>query len=457
MLDIVVLAAGKGTRMKSSLPKVLHPLAGKPLLSHVLDTAQLLGEKDQGQCELHVVIGHGAELIQQSIDNNKFHYSLQTEQLGTGHAVQQVMENLRSDAITLILYGDVPLIQEETLEKLITLVDDETMGLLTIELDDPSGYGRIIKDAQGSVRAIVEQKDATADQLAVCEVNTGVMAVKGSHLKEWLPQLSNDNAQNEYYLTDIIAIARKNGIDVVNATPQNEMEVLGVNNRRQQAELERYLQENIAQQLMDEGVTLLDPYRFDCRGDLQAGEDLVIDVNCVFEGLVKIGNNVSIGPNVCISNTTIGDNVVIKANSVLEDAVLGNNCDVGPFARLRPGTVLSDKAKVGNFVETKKALVGEGSKINHLSYIGDTTIGKGANIGAGTITCNYDGVNKFKTEIGDGAFIGSNSALVAPVSIGKNATVGAGSTLTKNLGDNELAVARGKQKNISHWERPVKK
>lgn len=457
MLDIVVLAAGKGTRMKSSLPKVLHTLAGRPLLSHVLATANSLGEKDPDACELHVVIGHGAELIQQRIGDHNIHYCLQTEQLGTGHAVQQVADSLRSDAITLILYGDVPLIREATLDKLIALVDEETMGLLTIELEDPSGYGRIIKDAQGSVRAIVEQKDATTDQLALCEVNTGVMAVKGKHIKQWLPQLSNNNAQEEYYLTDIIEIARANAIDVVTEHPQDELEVLGVNNREQQAELERYLQEHIAQNLMNEGVTLMDPFRFDCRGQLDTGEDVVIDVNCVFEGKVTLGNNVHIGPNVTITNSSIGDNVVIKANSVLEDSVLGDNCVIGPFARLRPGTQLARNAKIGNFVETKKAIIGEGSKVNHLSYIGDTTIGVKANIGAGTITCNYDGVNKFKTNIGDGAFIGSNSSLVAPVNIGANATVGAGSTLTKDVDDDQLAVARGKQRNINTWERPVKK
>jgi len=457
MLDIVVLAAGKGTRMKSSLPKVLHPIAGLPLLSHVLNTAVSLGEQDSDDHQLHVVIGHGADLIRQKMGSEGILYSEQTEQLGTGHAVQQVAGLLRDEAITLILYGDVPLIREATLEKLIATVSEESMGLLTIELDDPSGYGRIVKDAQGSVRAIVEQKDANAEQLALCEVNTGVMAVKGKHLKQWLPKLSNDNAQNEYYLTDIIAIARQEGIEVITEHPVDEMEVLGVNNRQQQAELERYLQEHIATQLMAEGVSLLDPFRFDCRGNFEAGEDVVIDVNCVFEGDVCLGNNVHIGPNVCITNSVIGDNVVIKAYSHLEDVLVRENCEIGPFARLRPGTELAKGAKIGNFVETKKSLIGEGSKVNHLSYIGDTIIGKKANVGAGTITCNYDGVNKFATTIGDGAFIGSNASLVAPVSIGDNATVAAGSTITKNVDSQELAVARGKQRNISTWQRPVKK
>ena len=457
MLDIVVLAAGKGTRMKSSLPKVLHPIAGLPLLSHVLNTAVSLGEQDDASHQLHVVIGHGADLIKQSMGTEGIHYSVQTEQLGTGHAVQQVAGLLRDEAITLILYGDVPLIRESTLQKLIATVSDDSMGLLTIELDDPTGYGRIVKDAQGGVRAIVEQKDANSEELLLNEVNTGVMAVQGKHLKQWLPKLSNDNAQNEYYLTDIIALAAEHGVEVITEHPLDEMEVLGVNNRQQQAELERYLQEHIATQLMAEGVSLLDPFRFDCRGNFEAGEDVVIDVNCVFEGDVTLGNNVKIGPNVCITNSTIGDNVVIKANSILENALISANCEIGPFARLRPGTELADGAKIGNFVETKKALIGAGSKVNHLSYIGDTTIGKKANIGAGTITCNYDGVNKFATDIGDGVFIGSNSSLVAPVTIGANATVAAGSTITKNIESSELAIARGKQRNINTWQRPVKK
>ncbi len=457
MLDIVILAAGKGTRMKSSLPKVLHPLAGKALLSHVLDTAASLSGEDDTSTNLHVVIGHGSELIKERIGSEGIEYSLQTKQLGTGHAVQQVANELRDDAIALILYGDVPLIRESSLEELIALVNDETMALLTIELEDPTGYGRIIKDAQGGVKAIVEQKDANTDELAVCEVNTGVMALQGKHLKSWLPLLNNDNAQQEYYLTDIIALARAHDVEVATSHPQDEMEVLGVNNRQQQAELERYYQEHVAQELMRDGVTLMDPFRFDCRGELEVGEDVIVDVNCVFEGKVKLGNNVSIGPNVVIINSSIGDNVVIKANSHIEDSILGDDCDIGPFARLRPGTQLGKAAKIGNFVETKKVQIGDGSKVNHLSYIGDTTIGKKANIGAGTITCNYDGVNKFKTTIGDGAFIGSNSSLVAPVNVGTNATVGAGSTVTKNVENEELAIARGKQRNISSWARPTKK
>lgn len=451
MLDIVILAAGKGTRMKSNLPKVLHPIAGRPLLQHVLDTARGLGSD-----AINVVVGHGAELVQQRLAADDVHFVLQTEQLGTGHAVQQTTERLRDEAVVLILYGDVPLIQEETLTNLISCVTDTSMGLLTVILDDPTGYGRIIRNHSGDVAEIVEQKDANHEQLTVNEVNTGVMAVKGSQLKRWLPVLSNQNAQGEYYLTDVIALANRDGVQVVAEQPEHEIEVLGVNNRQQQSELERYYQLHIAEQLMVEGVTLLDPDRFDCRGQLTVGQDVVIDINCVFEGQVSLGNNVRIDPNCCLKDVTIGDNVHIKANSVLEEAKVDDGCDIGPFARLRPGTQLAKGAKIGNFVETKKAMIGEGSKVNHLTYVGDAEIGQGANIGAGTITCNYDGVNKFKTRIGDGAFIGSNTSLVAPVTIGIGATVAAGSTVTKDVSDAELAVARGKQRNVAGWKKPTK-
>ena len=452
MLDIVVLAAGKGTRMKSQLPKVLHSLAGRSFLQHVLDTARELGSD-----ALHVVIGHGAELVEERLGADDVTFSLQAEQLGTGHAVQQAVDKLRDDATVLILFGDVPCIRKASLEKLVEKVNNEAMGLLTITLDNPFGYGRIVRDEQGRVVAIVEQKDATKDQLEIREINTGIMAFKGSHLKQWLPRLQNNNAQAEYYLTDVIALAQEDGIAIETAEPDNELEVLGVNNRLQQAQLERYYQQHLAEELMVEGVTLLDPARFDCRGTITAGEDVAIDVNCIFEGDVKLGNNVSIGPNCSLKNVTVGDNTVIKANSVLEDAVVEAGCDIGPFARLRPGTHLSEGAKIGNFVETKKALVGKGSKINHLSYVGDAELGDGVNVGAGTITCNYDGVNKFKTEIGDNAFIGSNTALVAPVKVSKGATIGAGSTITKNVDEDELAIARQKQRNMSGWERPKKK
>jgi bifunctional UDP-N-acetylglucosamine pyrophosphorylase/glucosamine-1-phosphate N-acetyltransferase len=451
MLDIVVLAAGKGTRMKSNLPKVLHPVAGRPLLGHVLDTARSFND-----AQLHVVIGHGAELVEQRLAGDDVQFVMQAEQLGTGHAVQQAAPALRADATVLILYGDVPLIKSSTLAQLVETVAEGAMGLLTVKLEDPTGYGRIVRNAEGLVTAIVEQKDANPEQLTINEVNTGVMAMRNADLQRWLPQLSSDNAQKEYYLTDVIALAQGEGIVINTVNPDSEMEVLGVNNRQQQAELERYYQQHLAEQLMVDGVTLIDPSRFDCRGSLSAGNDVEIDINCVFEGDVKLGNNVKIGPNCVITNSSVGDNTVIKANSVLEDAVVADHCDIGPFARLRPGTNLASKAKIGNFVETKKANIGVGSKVNHLTYIGDAEIGEGANIGAGTITCNYDGVNKSKTEIGDGAFIGSNSSLVAPVKIGAGATVGAGSTVAKDVEADQLAVARGKQRNIDNWPKPTK-
>jgi bifunctional UDP-N-acetylglucosamine pyrophosphorylase / glucosamine-1-phosphate N-acetyltransferase len=452
MLDIVVLAAGKGTRMKSNLPKVLHPVAGRPLLQHVLDTARCFAEAN-----LHVVIGHGAELVEQRLAGDDVQFVMQAEQLGTGHAVQMAAPALRDDSIVLILYGDVPLIQAATLQSLVETVGEGSMGLLTVQLEDPTGYGRIVRNHEGMVSAIVEQKDAKPEQLAIDEVNTGVMAMRSADLQRWLPQLSSDNAQQEYYLTDVIALAQQEGIVINTVNPDSEMEVLGVNNRQQQAELERYYQEHLADQLMVDGVTLIDPTRFDCRGSLKAGHDVEIDINCVFEGDVRLGNDVKIGPNCVISNSQIGDGTIIKANSVLEDAVVADQCDIGPFARLRPGTNLASKAKIGNFVETKKVNIGVGSKVNHLTYIGDAEIGEGANIGAGTITCNYDGVNKSKTEIGDGAFIGSNSSLVAPVKIGAGATVGAGSTVAKDVDANQLAVARGKQRNIDNWPKPEKR
>jgi bifunctional UDP-N-acetylglucosamine pyrophosphorylase/glucosamine-1-phosphate N-acetyltransferase len=452
MLDILVLAAGKGTRMRSDLPKVLHPIGGKPLVQHVVDTARQIGGE-----RIMLIVGHGAELVQQRMAADDVSFILQAQQLGTGHAVQQALPQLRDDAKVLILYGDVPLTRAETLQKLIAQVNDQQMGLLTVNLPDPSGYGRIVRDASGAVTAIIEHKDASDEQRQIKEINTGIMAVKAQHLKQWLPQLKNNNAQGEYYLTDIIALACQNGVVIKVEQPDAVEEVEGINNRQQQAALERFYQKQQANELMVAGATLLDPARFDCRGTMTVGRDVVIDINCVFEGDVVLGNGVTIEPNCVIINSRIGDNTHIKANSHIEETVIAGECDIGPFARLRPGTQLAQGAKIGNFVETKKAVIGEGSKVNHLSYIGDTTIGKKANIGAGTITCNYDGVNKFKTEIGDNAFIGSNSALVAPVSVGKNATIGAGSIITKDVAEAELAIARSKQRNIQGWERPTKK
>ena len=451
MLDILILAAGKGTRMRSDLPKVLHPVGGKALVQHVADTARKVGGE-----QLLIIVGHGAEKVEEKMAAPDVKFVLQAQQLGTGHAVQQALPHLRNDATVLILYGDVPLTKAETLQKLIAKVSDSQMGLLTVNMQNPTGYGRIVRDANGKVIAIVEHKDASDEQKKINEINTGIMAVKAKHLQKWLPQLSNNNAQGEYYLTDIIAMAKADGISIQVEQPDAVEEVEGINNRQQQAALERFYQQQKANELMVAGVSLLDPSRIDIRGNLTAGRDVVIDVNCVFEGDVVLGDGVVIEPNCVIINSKIGNQTHIKAFSHIEDSTLANGCDIGPYARLRPGTDLADDVKIGNFVETKKAVIAKGSKVNHLSYIGDAKIGSKVNVGAGTITCNYDGVNKFKTEIGDNAFIGSNSALVAPVKIGAGSTVGAGSVITKNTDDNDLAIARSQQRNIKGWERPTK-
>ena len=450
MLDIVILAAGKGTRMKSDLPKVLHPIAGKSLLEHVIQTASPLSDRS-----LNIIVGHGADTVKSMLKGHNF--ILQEQQLGTGHAVQQALPYVHDDAIVLILYGDVPLIKQDTLQRLINSVNPNALGLLTVTLDNPQGYGRILRDTTGQVTAIVEQKDASEEQLAIAEVNTGVMAVNASHLKQWLPALSNNNAQGEYYLTDIIAMAKSQGVAIETEQPSNEWEVLGVNDRRQQAELERIYQQTLAEQLLIDGVSLIDPARFDCRGELTVGHDVVIDINCIIKGNVTIGDNVTIGAHCILDNVTIGSGSVIKDHTMLEDCDIHQHCTIGPFARLRPGTVLSDHAKIGNFVETKKAHVGKGSKINHLSYVGDATLGESVNIGAGTITCNYDGVNKHKTTIGDDVFVGSNSSLVAPVSLEKGSTIGAGSTINKSVKENTLSLTRSPQQVLTGWKRPTKK
>ena len=451
-LEVVILAAGQGTRMRSAQPKVLHALAGRALVHHVIDTA---GELNAAA--IHTVIGHGAEKVQQHLQQLPTQWALQERQLGTGHAVAQAMPAVADDSVVLVLYGDVPLVQAQTLRNLLAAVNDGQIALLTVWLDDPTGYGRILRDAGGHISAIVEQKDASEAQRAIREVNTGILAAPARLLKQWLPQLSASNAQGEYYLTDIIGLAVSQGVAVVAQQPQSPEEVQGVNNRLQLAELERHYQLTVAERLMTDGVTLADPARIDVRGTLVTGRDVFIDINCVFEGDVRLGDNVRIGPNCVIRDATIGDGADIESHSLIDGAVVGTAAHVGPFARLRPGTELAAKAKVGNFVETKKTYIGTGSKVNHLTYVGDCTIGIDANVGAGTITCNYDGVNKFKTQIGDGAFIGSNSSLVAPVSIGRNATVGAGSVVTHDVPDAQLAVARGRQKNIEGWQRPVKK
>ena len=451
-LRVVILAAGKGTRMRSELPKVLHKVANKPMVEHVIDTARSLKPD-----AINLIYGHGGDQLKQAIAGDDLTWVEQREQLGTGHAVQQVIPHLKSSEKVIILYGDVPLLTESTLIKLVTASANTSLGLLTMTLTEPTGYGRIVRNERRSVTGIVEQKDANAQQLAIKEVNTGIMIADSDKLKSWLEQLSNDNAQKEYYLTDIVAMAAREGVNIATAQPDNAQEVEGANNRQQLASLERALQQRQAEELMTQGVTLIDPARFDCRGKLSAGSDVTIDINAVFEGNVVLGDRVVIEPNCVIRNSVIGDDTVIRANSHIEDAKVAKGCKVGPFARLRPGAELADEAQVGNFVEMKKSRLGKGSKASHLTYLGDTQVGEYANIGAGTITCNYDGVNKALTEIGDGAFIGSNSSLVAPVAIGKNATVGAGSVITRAVADDELAVARGKQRNISGWQRPQSK
>ncbi len=449
--EVVILAAGRGTRMRSKYPKVLHPIAGKPMLEHVITSARSINA-----AAIHVVIGHGGQMIREAISATDIQWVTQEQQLGTGHAVAQVIDEIGEDSIVLVVYGDVPLVATETLSALAMAANDDTLALLTVNLVEPQGYGRIVRE-QGIIQSIVEQKDATSDQLAITEINTGILAVPANKLTRWLPLLSSNNAQGEYYLTDIIAMAVSEGMSVVAQHPDSPLEVEGVNNRMQLATLERFFQQRQADKLLLQGATLADPARIDIRGNLTVGEDTFIDSNCIFVGDVAIGDDVTIGPNCIIEDAVIGSGTIIKANSVIEGTTMGVACEVGPFARLRPGTQLSARAKIGNFVETKKAKIGEGSKVNHLSYIGDATVGVAANIGAGTITCNYDGVNKFVTEIGDGAFIGSNSSLVAPVSIGKDATIAAGSTITAEVADQQLGVGRGKQRNIDGWKRPVKK
>jgi len=449
-LEVVILAAGQGTRMRSALPKVLHPVAGKPMLGHVIDSARRL--QPQG---VHVVIGHGADAVRERLAADDLSFVMQREQLGTGHAVAQAAPALSAERV-LILYGDVPLIEVGTLQRLLQKVDDQHLALLTVELGDPTGYGRIVRDAAGAVSAIVEHKDATPEQRAIREGNTGILAVPGKRLGGWLSRLSNSNAQGEYYLTDVIAMAVADGLTVATEQPLDAMEVQGANDRIQLAELERHYQQRAARRLMAEGVTLRDPARFDVRGDVSVGRDVLIDINVILEGRVLIEEGVEIGPNCVIRNSTLRKGAIVKANSHLDGAELGEGADCGPFARLRPGSVLGAKAHVGNFVELKNAVMGEGAKAGHLSYLGDAEIGARSNIGAGTITCNYDGANKSRTRMGEDVFIGSNSALVAPLTLGDGATTGAGSVVTQDVPANTLAVGRAKQRNIEGWKRPVK-
>ena len=450
--DIVILAAGKGSRMKSAFSKVLHKIAGEAMVRRVLKTASALSGAN-----LHLVVGHQGEQVAAACQDFSANVVWQNDPQGTGDALRRVAPSLQSTGATLTLYGDVPLIRQATLEKMMALSTPNTLVLLTISLANPTGYGRIVRNAHGKVEAIVEQKDATPEQLAIQEVNTGILLAPNEHLQGWLASLTNDNAQGEYYLTDIIAMAAQAGVEIVTVQPENEAEVAGVNDRVQLAALERELQAQQAITLMQSGATLLDPARIDVRGELTTGQDVVIDVNCIFEGKVVLGDGVQIGANCHLKDCTVGDNTIIKSNSLIDDSRVGEGCDIGPFARLRPGTELANKAKIGNFVETKKAIIGEGSKVNHLSYIGDTEMGAHVNVGAGTITCNYDGVNKHLTQVADNVFIGSNTSLVAPVQVAEGATIAAGSTITKAVGEKQLAFARARQANKDNWPRPTKK
>ncbi|KOE70509.1 bifunctional UDP-N-acetylglucosamine diphosphorylase/glucosamine-1-phosphate N-acetyltransferase GlmU [Aggregatibacter actinomycetemcomitans] len=450
-LSVVILAAGKGTRMYSDLPKVLHPIAGKPMVKHVIDTAKQLGARN-----IHLVYGHGGDLIQQRLAGEPVNWVLQTEQLGTGHAMQQAAPFFADDENILMLYGDAPLITKDTLEKLIAAKPDNGIALLTVVLDNPTGYGRILRE-NGNVVGIVEQKDANVEQLNIQEVNTGVMVSDGASFKKWLAQLDNNNAQGEYYMTDVIALANRDGCQVAAVQAVDLMEVEGANNRLQLTALEQYFQQKQARELLLAGVMLLDPNSFKLRGKLTHGKDVEIDMNVILNGKVRLGNRVKIGAGCVLTNCDIGDDVEIKPYSVLEEASVGANAAIGPFSRLRPGADLAENTHVGNFVEIKKAYIGKGSKVNHLTYVGDAEIGKDCNIGAGVITCNYDGANKFKTTIGDNVFVGSDSQLVAPVTIESGATIGAGSTIRYDVKRDELVTTRVPQKHVQDWERPVKK
>lgn len=449
---IVILAAGQGSRMKSELPKVCHPLAGEPLIRHVVRTASALGQR------ITVVVGHGADTVQAALADIEadLQFVQQTEQLGTGHAVMQALPHIQAEERVLVLYGDVPLIRPETLQPLLAPEQQQALTLLTASLADPTGYGRIQRDEAEAIVGIVEQKDATAAQQAINEINTGFVAVPGKRLHDWLPRLRNDNAQGEYYLTDLVALAVADGVPVQAVQPPDIDETLGVNNRVQLAVLERRCQQQRAEELMLAGVTLADPARVDLRRRVTVGQDSEIDINVVLDN-VQLGERVRIGPNCVIRNATLGNGTKVLPNSVIEDAAVGQHCQVGPFARLRPETRLDDGAKVGNFVEVKKATIEAGAKVNHLTYIGDARVGAGANIGAGTITCNYDGANKHHTDIGAGAFVGSNSTLVAPVRVEDGAFIGAGSVITKDAPADQLTLSRSRQLTLSSWRRPVKK
>jgi len=457
-VDAVILAAGKGTRMYSSKPKVLHEIGGKAMLAHVINAALSLE-----QVSIHCVIGYGAEQIKQHFQKAakpvQCNWVLQEQQLGTGHAVQQALGAINTsstDNLTLVLYGDVPLIKPATLQALLGRANKNAIALLTLQTPTPAGLGRIIRDQQGKVLAIVEEKDATDAQRSIQEINSGIMAIPSARLAGWLGKLSNDNKQGEYYLTDIIAMARNDGCDINPLVSIDSMELQGVNDKVQLASLERHYQMNTANELLKAGVTLRDPARVDVRGELNCGSDVVIDVNVIFEGAVSLGDGVHVEANTIIKNASIGNNTRILAGSIIDGATIGSNASIGPYARLRPGTVLHDEVKIGNFVETKNAILGKGAKASHLAYLGDAVIGAGVNIGAGTIICNYDGLNKHQTTIGNNVFVGSNSVLIAPVTLADNAFVAAGSAINTDVPADALAVGRGKQRNIAGWKRPVK-
>jgi bifunctional UDP-N-acetylglucosamine pyrophosphorylase/glucosamine-1-phosphate N-acetyltransferase len=450
-LEIVILAAGQGTRMKSSVPKVLHKIAGKSMLQHVVDTANTLKPDT-----IHIVYGHGGEQVLKENFGDNVNLVEQAERLGTGHAVGQVLPFLSQDSQVLVLYGDVPLVNTDTLAFLIAN-SEQALGLLTVHLENPKGYGRIIRNIHGSIDRIVEEKDASVDQKLISEVNTGILCIGVKQLKEYLSKLTNDNAQGEFYLTDIVSMAVEDNCKVTSSHPVDEYEVAGINSPGQLASLERHYQALQASELLARGVTLRDPSRFDLRGDIKTGKDVEIDINVIFEGNIALGDRVSIGPGCIIKNSNIASGVTIEAYSVIDNAEIGEGVVVGPFARLRPGTKLANDSKIGNFVEIKNSEIGSGSKVNHLSYIGDTSMGSGVNIGAGSITANYDGVNKHKTSIGDNASVGSNCVMVAPVKIGSGATLGAGSILRKDAPEDELTLSNVKQITITGWKRPVKK
>ncbi len=469
-LDVVILAAGKGTRMNSNLPKVMHKIAGKPMIEHVVDCASSLGTE-----HIHLVVGHGADVIKrhflgddshecyvsyEGLKGSELSFVNQDNQLGTGHAVQQAMPNIPARSVedrVLVLYGDVPLVSKDTLQELIDTSATAPLGVLTLFTQNPEGLGRIIRDDSHQLRAIVEERDASEEQKGINEVNSGILITSAIELKDWLSRLSNDNAQGEYYLTDIIAMAVADGHVVESLTTGDEYEVQGVNDKLQLCMLERHFQMIQAQALLATGVTVMDPTRVDIRGDISYGRDLTIDVNVVLEGQIKLGNNVSIGANCLIKDATLGDDVTLLPGTIIDGAVIGNAATIGPYARLRPGTVLADSVKIGNFVETKKAVMGNGSKANHLAYIGDAAIGADVNIGAGTIFCNYDGVNKHTTTLGDNVFVGSNSVLVAPVELENGVFVAAGSVINRAVPCDNLAVGRAKQRNVTGWKRPAKK